>query len=162
MGPDDMTDDDIDDEIEAALDAIDDGEMDDPEPSDEKDPRRAGWRSRLSIYPRAIVRKGGVYKSETEVDTYALREKQRYSGGVRRSRCGKNDPRRRFRVRMRAAGRCNAFAAARAEEMIATAAPFDRGAAMTARSSTPREVERPGRDAIFPVRRGYRRVGPDV
>lgn len=79
-------------------------------------PRRAGWRSRYSIYPRAIVSANG-YRTETVVDTYALREKQRNSGGVRRSRCGKGDPRKRFRVRMRAAARCNSSAAARWDEM---------------------------------------------
>lgn len=71
---------------------------------------------KLSVYPKAIV-SANANRTETVVDTFRIREDQRFGGGVRRSRCAKGDARRRFRVRMRAAARCNSSAAARWEEM---------------------------------------------
>lgn len=85
-----------------------------------------------ATYPKVIVSKNG-YATVREFDTYGWR-KRSGSGEVqsRRSRVPVTDGRRRYRVRMRAAARCNAFAEARWEmQKQCKPAVFGRGLAMT-------------------------------
>lgn len=87
---------------------------------------------RVAVYPKAIVSKNG-YVSAREFVAHGWRRRAG-GGGVqsRRSRAPVHDGRVRFRVRMRAAARCNDSAAGRWDMMKQSEpARFDRGRALS-------------------------------